>query len=48
MLAAALVLIVLGVVIGLVAPPFGFAPAVIGLVLLVAALVGVGKRATGS
>ncbi len=48
MIPAAIVLILLGVVLGLVAPPFGFAPAVIGIVLVVAALVGIGKRATES
>ena len=46
MLAAAIALIVLGIVFGLIAPPFGFAPIVIGLIVLVLFLVGVGKRAS--
>ena len=45
MLAAALALVVVGLPLGLLAPPFGFAPVVIGIVLFIAALVGAGKRA---
>jgi hypothetical protein len=42
---AAIALIVVGLVLGLILPPFGFAPALIGLILLVLFLVGFGKRA---
>lgn len=45
MLAAALVLIALGIVLGLVAFPIGFIAAAAGLVLLVVFLVGGARRA---
>ena len=45
MLAVALVLIALGVILGLILPPFGFVPALVGVVLLVLFLVGLGRRA---
>ena len=45
MLAAALVLIALGIVLGLVAFPIGFIAAAVGLVLLIAFFVGGARRA---
>ncbi len=45
---AAVALIVVGVIVGVLAPPFGFAPALVGLVLLLLyAVVGIGKKAAG-
>ena len=44
-LGSALALIVLGILLGIVIFPFGFAFALIGVGLLVAYLVGAGKRA---
>ena len=44
-LGSALVLIVLGILAGIVVFPFGFGLTLIGVVLLVAYLVGAGKRA---
>ncbi len=45
---AGIALIVLGIILGIVAFPFGFAVALIGIGLLVAHLVGRGKRAADS
>lgn len=40
-------LIVIGVVVGVLAPPFGFAPALVGLILLLLYfVVGIGKKVT--
>ncbi len=44
-LGSALALIVLGILLGIVIFPFGFGLALIGIALLVAYLVGAGKRA---
>ena len=43
MFAVALALVVVGLVLGFLIPPFGFIAAGIGLVLLVLALLGVGR-----
>ncbi len=45
MIAAAVALIVVGIVLGFLIPPFGFIPAALGLILLVAFLFGFGRRA---
>lgn len=45
MIPAAIVLIVLGLALALVAGPFAFAPILLGVILLVLYFVGVGKRA---
>ena len=46
MLGAALALIVIGLIAGVVAFPFGFAPAVLGVAVLVVYLVGAARRTT--
>ncbi len=46
MFAAALALVVIGLVLGFLVPPFGFVVAAVGLVLLVLYLFGVGRAAT--
>ena len=45
MVGVALALIVVGLLLGFILPPFGFVPAAVGLVLLVLFLFGIGKRA---
>ena len=45
MIGVALALLVVGVVLGFLVPPFGFIPAAVGLVLLVLFLFGFGRRA---
>ena len=45
MIPAAIVLIVLGLALALVAGPFAFAPILLGVILLVLYFLGVGKRA---
>jgi hypothetical protein len=46
MFAVALALIVIGLVLGFLIPPFGFVAAGVGLILLVLALLGVGRTVT--
>jgi hypothetical protein len=48
MFAAALALVVVGLILGFLIPPFGFVVAAVGLVLLVLYLFGVGRAATRS
>jgi hypothetical protein len=45
MIAAAIALLLIGILLGFFVPPFGFIPAAVGLVLLVAFLVGWGRTA---
>ena len=45
MVGVAVALIVVGLVLGFILPPFGFVPAAVGLVLFVLFLFGIGKRA---
>jgi hypothetical protein len=45
MIGLAIALIVVGLVIGFLIPPFGFIAAAVGLVLLILFLVGFGRRA---
>ncbi len=44
MLGLALALILVGIVVGFIAFPFGFLPGLVGLVLLVLYLLGLGRR----
>jgi hypothetical protein len=44
-IAAAIALILIGIVLGFFVPPFGFVPAAVGLVLFVAFLAGWGRTA---
>ncbi len=45
MIQSAIALIVIGVIVGVLAPPFGFAPALVGVVLLLLYLfAGIGKK----
>ena len=48
MVGAAVALILVGLVLGFILPPFGFVPAAVGLILLVLFLFGIGKRAVDS
>lgn len=48
MFAAALALVVVGLILGFLIPPFGFIVSAVGLVLLVLYLLGVGRAATRS
>ena len=45
MIGLALALVVVGLVVGFFLPPFGFIPAAVGLVLVIAFLAGFGRRA---
>ena len=45
MIGVAIALIILGLIVGFIAFPFGFAPGIVGLILLVLALTGFGRRA---
>jgi hypothetical protein len=45
MIAAAIALLLIGILLGFFVPPFGFIPAAVGLVLLVAFLAGWGRTA---
>ena len=45
MIGRALALIVVGIVIGFLIPPFGFVAAVVGLILLILFLLGFGRSA---
>ena len=46
MFSVALALVVIGLVLGFLVPPSGFAVAVVGLLLFVLTLLGVGRAAT--
>ncbi len=48
MFSVALALLVIGLVLGFLIPPYGFAVAAVGLVLFVLSLFGVGRAATRS
>ena len=45
MIGVAIALILVGLLLGFIAFPFGFAPGIVGLILLVVALAGFGRRA---
>ena len=48
MFSVALALLVIGLVLGFLVPPYGFAVAIVGLLLFVLYLFGVGRAATRS
>jgi hypothetical protein len=48
MIGVALALIVIGIVLGFLAGPFGFIAGIVGLVLLVLYLIGFGRRAAST